>query len=569
MTRNLELAQLLYDISELLEITGENPFKIKAYARAARVIENIEDIEDIASQNRLEEIPGIGKGIAEKIKEYLRTGKIEFYEQLKEKVPEELHELLRINGIGAKTVQLLNKKLGIKSISELEEAARHHRLRRLEGFGATKEENIIKAIERYKLRSTRIPLSIALPLARDILNALKKSGFIERIEPAGSLRRKKESVGDIDILAISEHPKEAIEFFVHLPVVKEVLGKGSTKATIVTKDAIQVDLRIVENRSFGTSLQYFTGSKEHNIKLREIAKHRGLKLSEYEIEDVNTGKKIYFQSDDDVYTMLGLEPIPPELREDTGEIEAAAEKNLPKLVELKHIKGDFHVHTNWSEGKNSIEEMVMAAKKLGYEYIAVTDHSKSLGIAHGLSERRLLKQMEEIQRLNDKLEDFHIFTGVEVDIKADATLDLHDNILAECDVVVAALHVGQKQTRREIMRRLISAMENENVDIIAHPTGRIIGEREAYDVDIDILIETAASTNTVLEINAHPRRLDLNDVNARKAKSRGVRLAIGTDAHNKDNLELMEFGVNVARRGWLEKKDVINTKNVKYVRFKD
>lgn len=568
MTKNRELSQLLYDISELLEITGDNPFKIRAYAKAARVIENIEDIEEIASQNRLEDIPNIGKGIAEKIKEYLRTGKIKYYEELKQKVPGELHELLRINGIGAKTVQLLNKKLGIKSINQLVEAARHHRLRRLEGFGAAKEKNIIKAIERYKLRSSRIPLGIALPIARDILKALKESGLVERIELAGSLRRKKETIGDIDILATSEHPKEVIDVFVHLPVVKDILGKGLTKATIVTRDAIQIDLRIVENTSFGSSLQYFTGSKEHNIKLREIAKHKGFKLSEYQLEEVNTGKKIYFQRDDDIYTMLGLEPIPPEIREDAGEIEAAAERSLPRLVELRDIKGDFHVHTNWSEGKNSIEEMVMAAKKLGYQYIAITDHSKSLGIAHGLNEKRLIKQIEEIHRLNKKFEDFHIFTGVEVNIKADATLDLNDKILAQCEVVVAGLHVAQKQARRDIMRRLISAMENENVDIIAHPTGRIINEREAYDVDIGILIETATNTNTVLEINAHPLRLDLNDVNARKAKSR-VRLAIGSDAHSKDGLELMEFGVNVARRGWLEKKDVMNTRNLKHVRFKD
>ena len=342
-----------------------------------------------------------------------------------------------------------------------------------------------------------------------------------------------------------------------------------TKATIVTGDAIQVDLRIVESRSFGTSLQYFTGSKEHNIKLRDLARQKGFKLSEYDLEEVSSGKKIYCESDDEVYKKLGLSSIPPEIREDTGEIEAALEGRLPRLVNPGDIKGDFHVHTDWSEGRNTLEEMIGAAQRLGYEYIAVTDHSKALGVAHGMNEERMLAQIEKIQKLNEKLPDFHIFTGVEVDIKADASLDFQDDILEQCEVVVAALHTGQRQTRREITGRLITAMENENVDIIAHPTGRIIGERDAYDVDIDALLDAAAGTGTVLEINAYPGRLDLSDFNARKAKNRGVNMAIGTDAHNTGHLGLMEFGVNVARRGWLEKDDLINTLSSKEVRFKD
>lgn len=568
--KNSELASLLYNISELLEIKGENPFKVRAYAKAARAIEGtMEDIEEIASRKGLKDIPGVGESIAEKIEEYLTTGRIEFYEELSEQVPLDLHELLRIPGIGPKTLQFLHKELGIKSVEELEKAARQHRLRRLEGFGATKEENIIKAIERYRQRSTRIPLGTALPLARKIVEMLKKSEVMERIEPAGSLRRRKDTVGDIDILATSKDARAAIETFVQLPVVKSVLGKGSTKATIVTGEAVQIDLRIVEDKSFGTSLQYFTGSKEHNIKLRDMARQKGLKLSEYDLEEISTGKKIYCKSDNDVYRTLGLEPIPPEIREDTGEIEAALKGKLPGLVELKDIKGDFHVHTNWSEGTNTLTEMVEAARGLGYEYIAVTDHSRSLGVAHGLSEERLLEQIKEIDRLNDKLEVFHVFTGTEVDIKADASIDFPDSILKRCDVVVAALHVGQRQTRREITGRLITAMENENVDIIAHPTGRIIGEREGYDVDMDALLDAAASTGTVLEINAYPTRLDLDDVNARKAKSKGVMLAIGTDAHNTGHLGLMEFGINVARRGWLEKVDLINTRAAGDIRFKD
>jgi len=567
--RNAEVAALLYSVSELLELKGENTFKVRAYARAARAIEGmLEDIEEVAARGGLMEIPGVGESIAQKIEEYLATGKVGYYEELLKQVPAELHELMKIPGIGHKTALVLNDKLGVRTIDELDRAAKQHRIRRLPGFGAKKEENILKAIERYRQRSTRIPLGTALPLARRIVEALKSSGVIDRIEPAGSLRRRKETVGDIDILATSKDAKTAIEAFVHLPVVKNVLGKGTTKATIVTRDAIQIDLRILEDKSFGTSLQYFTGSKEHNIKLRDIARMKGLKLSEYDLEEVGTGRKVYCRTDDEVYLRLGLLPIPPEIREDTGEIEAALSGKLPELVEIKDLKGDFHVHTDWSEGMNTLEEMVEAAKKLGYEYIAITDHSKSLGVAHGLSEERLLEQIDRIHRLNDTLSDFHVFTGTEVDIRADASIDFPDSVLRQCDVVVAALHVGQKQTRREITGRLITAMENENVDIIAHPTGRIIGEREGYDVDMDALLDAAARTGTALEINAYPSRLDLNDTNARKAKSKGVKLTVDTDAHSTEQLGLMEFGMNVARRGWLEKNDLINTRHARDVRFK-
>ena len=567
--RNSEVARLLYDISELLELSGENIFKIRAYSRAARTIEgSTEDIEKIAKEKRLEEIPGVGVAIARKIEEYLTTGKLGFYEDLKKQVPQELHELIQIPGIGPKTVQYLHKELGIKSVKELEKAAKEHRLRRISHFGAVKEDNLLKSIERYRHRSMRLPLGTALPLVQEIVDLLNKSRSIERMEPAGSLRRRKETVGDIDILATSQYPEAAIETFVHLPLVKDILAKGSTKATIVTREDIQVDLRIMDRTSFGTSLQYFTGSKEHNIKLRDLARQKGFKLSEYDIEEISTGRKIYCNTEQEVYEILGLPPIPPEIREDAGEIEAALKGELPRLVEIGDIKGDFHVHTDWSEGANSISEMVEAAKKLGYEYIAVTDHSRALGVAHGLSEERLLDQIKEINKLNDGLDDFHVFAGIEVDIKADSNLDLPDNILKQCEVVIAALHTGQRQTRKEITGRLLTAMESENVDIIAHPTGRIIGKREEYDVDIDVLLDAAASTGTVLEINAHPARLDLSDINSRKGKNKGVRFAIGTDAHSASRLRNMEFGVNVARRGWLEKKDVMNSRSYRDVRFK-
>lgn len=570
MMRNVEIAELLYTISELLELKGENVFKIRAYAKAARAIEGItQDIENIAADNKLEDIPGIGESIAQKIGEYLRTGKVESFEELKKQVPQGFHELMKIPGIGPRTVQFLHNELGIKSVEELEKAAREHRLKRLSHFGAVKEKNILKAIQRYRQRSTRIPLGTAMPIVEEIIKGLKDSGFIEKIEAAGSFRRRKETVGDIDILATSKDAAAVIEAFVHLPHTMEILGKGLTKATIITREAIQVDLRIVDSRSFGTSMQYFTGSKEHNIKLRVLAKQKGFKLSEYELEEISTGRKLYFESDDEVYEKLGLIPIPPEIREDSGEIEADLSGRLPDLVRIEDISGDFHVHTDWSEGKNTILEMADGARKLGYGYIAITDHSKALGAAHGMNEEKLHKQIKEIHTLNDELTNFKVFSGIEVDIKADSSLDLPDSILKQCEVVVAALHTSQKQPRREIMSRLITAMENENVDILAHPTGRIIGEREAYDLDIEMLLDTAADTGTVLEINAHPARLDICDVNVRKAKNKGIKIAIGTDAHNTGHLAFMKFGVDVARRGWLEKKDLLNTSPAKELKFKD
>lgn len=567
--KNAEVAALLYDISELLELTGDNPFKIRAYSRAARAIENLnEDIELVSSQGRLDAIPGIGEGIAKKIGEYLRTGKVGFHEDLMKQVPKELSELLRVPGIGPKTVQQLHKELGIASIDALEKAAKEHRLRRLPRFGETREKNILKAIERYRARSARIPIHIALPIVQDIIAALRRSEHAIDVIEAGSLRRRKDTIGDIDILATSDAPEALVREFTHLPAVREVLGSGTTKATVIVSDAIQVDLRIVEARSFGTSLQYFTGSKEHNVKLREIAQKKGFKLSEYSLEEVSTGRQIYCRTEEEVYEKLGMQYIPPELREHSGEIEAAQSHSLPELVMLSDIRGDLHVHSDWSDGKNTIEEIARAASSMGYEYLGICDHSRSLGIANGLSEERLSDQIKEIHRLNEKLENFKVLAGIEVDIKADATLDLPDSILRECDVVVAAVHSAMRQDRRTLTVRIIKAMENQNVDIIAHPTGRIIGEREAYEADMNAVLDAALRTETALEINAYPSRLDLTDVYARKAKKLGVKIAINTDAHDTGQLKLMDFGVGVARRGWLESRDIFNTKSRNELKFK-
>ncbi|MDH7596649.1 MAG: DNA polymerase/3'-5' exonuclease PolX [Methanothrix sp.] len=558
--RNKEIAAILYEMGELLEIRGENRFKVIAYSKAARAIESLkEDIEEVWRRGELDRIPGVGKAIAEKISEYLTTGHIKAYDELVSTIPQGMKELLQLQGVGPKTVALLHEKLNISTIDELEAAARQHRIRRLPGMGPTKEANILKAIERYRRRSTRIPLSAAARIVERIMRHLEGIEGLSNITVAGSFRRGKETVGDIDILATSSRPSESIAAFVRMPMVDEILGQGPTKASIIVEGTVQVDLRIVEPRSYGTLLQYFTGSKEHNVKLRSIALQRGYSLSEYSLKRLDTGEELFFDREEDVYKALGMQYIPPELREDRGEIEAALASHLPDLVELSSMKGDLHVHSTWSDGIGSIEDLVAHARSLGYEYVAITDHSPSVGIAGGLSDERLLEKVDAISRMNERLDGFRILAGTEVDIRADGSLDYTDDILERCDVVVAAIHMAQSQREREINSRLVAAMENEHVDIIAHPTGRIIGRREPYQVDMELILETAAKTGTIMEINAYPERLDLSDEWARRAKELGVKMAISTDAHSPEQLEFMRYGVTVARRGWLEPSDVINT----------
>ncbi len=559
MKKNQEIAEVLYNIAELLELKGENTFKIRAYNKAARAVEGLStDIEEIYAAEELESIPGVGSAIAGKIGEYLRTGRLGYYDELCKEIPAGLSEMLKIPGLGPKTVQLVYEKVGITDIDALEQAARTHRLRRLPGFGQTKEKNIIKAIERYRQRSGRIPFGKAYALVDEIFQFLDHYMETGTIVPAGSLRRGRDTVGDIDLLAIHDSPVQLINAFVGMPIVGQVLGKGKTKATIVTRDVVQVDLRIMEARSYGTSLQYFTGSKDHNVKLRSIALKQGLSLSEYALEDTGSGEKIYCDNERAVYQRLGLQYIPPELREDAGEIEAALAGSLPRLITLQDIKGDLHVHSDWSDGVDSIESLADAAQQRGYRYLGITDHSRSLGIAQGLAEDKLLEQIEEISSLNEKRENFTILSGTEVDIKADGTIDLPDSVLETCDVVIAAVHSAHQQDERTMTGRIIKAMENPNVDILAHPSGRLIGERDPYRVNMTAVLEAAERTGTAMEINAHPSRLDLADVYVRKAKELGVKVAIGTDAHSSDGLDMMRFGVMVARRGWLEKDDVIN-----------
>jgi DNA polymerase (family 10) len=556
--KNLEIAQIFDRMADILEFKGENRFKVNAYRRASRVIGSIaDDIEDLYREGRLMEIPGVGSGIAEKIAEYLDTGKMGKYEEALEGVGEGLIRLIEIPGIGPSTLRMVYEELGIKDIQGLEKAATEGKLRELKGMGEKKEENILRGIRLFKESQKRIPIGIALPLVKEIIDSLKKKTGLEEIEPAGSLRRMKETVGDIDILAAGSHGREIISSFVTLPLVKEVLASGETKGSIIAEGNVQVDMRVVERGSFGAALQYFTGSKLHNIHLREMAKKLGLKISEYGI--FRGDKKIGGEREEEIYSALGLDWIPPELREDRGEIEAARDKNLPHLVSIGDIKGDFHVHTNWSDGSDSIEDMVKKAKEIGYEYIAITDHSKSTKIANGLTEERLSRQIKEIRELSKKIKGIKVLAGTEMDIRTDGTLDFPDRLLKELDIVVAAIHIGFKEDEETITGRLISAMKNPYVTIIAHPTGRLISSREPYKVNIKKVFEAAAETGTVLEINAYYDRLDLNDVYCQMAKEMGVKMAVDTDAHHTSQLSMMEYGIGVARRGWLEKDNLINT----------
>jgi DNA polymerase (family 10) len=558
--KNREVANILYEMAELLELHAENRFKIIAYGKAARAVESLkEDIEQVCRERRLDSIPGVGTAIAQKIEEYLRTGKIQAHQDLLKETPAGLAELLQISGLGPKTIFLLHEKLNITNLDELEKAAREHRIRRLPRMGPTSEKNILKAIERYRKRSNRILLSVAEPIVDEVLSYLKGMNGLENITAAGSYRRSKETVGDIDILATASRPEEIIAAFVRMPMVDEVLGKGPTKASVIVRETIQVDLRIVEHRSYGTVLQYFTGSKDHNVHLRQVALERGYSLSEYSLKRLVDGKDLFFAREEDVYAALGMRYVPPELREDTGEIEAALQDRLPKLVELGDIRGDLHVHSEWSDGRASIEEMAKAAQALGYEYIAISDHSPSVGIAGGLTPEQLNQKIEAIAAINETLKGFTILVGTEVDIRADGKLDYPNELLARCDVVVASVHMAQQQKERAITGRLITAIENENVDIIGHPTGRIIGRRDPYEVDMQSVLEAAARTGTIMEVNAYPDRLDLNDAWSRTAKEMGVRMCIDSDAHDPEHLSVMKYGVKVARRGWLEKKNIQNT----------
>ncbi len=553
--KNRVIAEMFEKIADVLEYQGEIPFKVNAYRKAARVIRDMqEDIEDVWREGRLEQIPGIGKALATKIDEYLTTGKMTKYEEVVKSVPAGLIELLEIQNLGPKTVALANKELGVESLDDLKRVIEDGRLAQLPGLGEKKVENILKGIELYEKAQERISIGLALPLVEEIITQLKKETGIDTMTHAGSVRRMKETVGDIDILVQTDKGAEVIEKFVHLPQVTRILAAGDTKGSVIVEDRIQIDLRAIRKESFGAALQYFTGSKAHNIHLREIAKKNGLKINEYGV--FRGEEKIAGETEEDVYGSLSLAWIPPEMREDRGEIELAAENRLPKLIELKDIRGDLHVHSKWSDGGATIEEVVQAAVARGYEYIAICDHSQSVKYAHGLDEERVQQKLEEIAKLQEKFPQIRILAGTEVDILSDGSLDYSDTILSQFDIVVAAVHQGFKQ---QVTERLLAAMDNPHVFIIAHPTGRLISKREGYEMEIEKVMKKASETGTVLEINSYYDRLDLSDVNARRAKEMGIKLAINTDTHQLYQLDMIKLGVGVARRAWLEARDVINT----------
>jgi DNA polymerase (family 10) len=561
--KNQELAKIFTEISEYLEMDGV-PFKPYAYQKAALTLETLkDDVEDLYRKGgfkALKSIPGVGESIAKKIEEYLTTGRIEYYEEYKRKLPIELDEIVGVEGVGPKKAKALYEQLGIRTLEELEAAARAHRIAPLFGFGDKTEQNILQAIEFLKASKGRFLLGEILPLAQRVLEELRRLPEVERADTAGSLRRMKETIGDVDFLVISKNPARVMDFFVNQPGVVKIWGHGTTKSSVRMKEGFDMDLRVIPPESYGAALQYFTGSKDHNIALRKIALDRGYKLSEYGLFEGS--RLIAAQTEEEVYGKLGMPWIPPELRENRGEIEAALAGRLPQLVGYDDIRGDLHVHCNWDGGANSIEEIVQAAMALGYDYVGISDHTQYLRIERGLNEERLLARNREIDRINDRLSregrNFRVLKGCEANILADGSIDIKDEVLAELDFVIAGIHSHFRMPREEMTRRLLTAMHNPHVDIISHPTGRILKRREEYSVVFSDLLQGAKDTGTILEINSYPERLDLGDVNILAAKQAGIKMVINTDSHNISQLHLMPFGISQARRGWAAKEDIIN-----------
>ncbi len=562
---NKELSQIFNDIADILELKNDNPFRIRAYRKAALVMDDLtDDVTVLISTGKLADLPGIGKDLYSKIEEYIRTGKIETYEELKKDFPQGLLDILYIPGVGPKTAKLLYDKYGIDSIEKLEAYANSDRLKDIKGIKDKIITNILKGIALKKSIQGRFPLGTALPIGEMILQELHGVKGVSNIEIAGSIRRRKETVGDIDILVTSDKPELLMDKFVQLKDIERILSHGSTRSSAILKNThIQVDVRVVEKGSFGAALAYFTGSKAHNIKLREIAIKKGYKLNEYGVFDVKNDKKISGATEQDVYNTLGLQLVPPEIREDQGEIELAIEHKLPELILQEDIRGDVHMHTVYSDGDSTIEQMAAHAKSLSYEYIAITDHSQSLGIARGLDPERLESQIKEIDAFNKASSGIKVLKGMEVDILGDGSLDMDNAMLDRLDIVIGSIHSGFKQPREKITKRIIMAMETGLVDLIGHPSGRLIGERDAYDVDWDAVFSAANKYRVAMEINSYPLRLDLTDTMIKRAHSKGLKFMITTDSHDPKQMRYMSYGVSVARRGWLEKDDVMNTKNYK------
>jgi DNA polymerase (family 10) len=561
--KNQEVAEIFGAMADILAIQGEGYHRIMAYRRAAENVAALgRPIEEVWQAGELEDIPGIGKTLASKIDEWLDTGRLEAYEKLQAQVPAGVVEMLQVPDVGPKKAALFWEELGITTVKALEQAARDGRLRELPGMGAKSEQKVLAGIEALKRRSGRTLLGVAWPLAHAMLTELREVEGVVQAAPAGSLRRMRETVGDLDLLVASEDPEPVMACFRELPQVAEVLLSGSTKTSIRTREGFQVDLRVLEPTRWGTALQYFTGSQAHNISLRALALDKGLSLSEYALKRQD-GTEILCATEEEVYAALGLPFIPPELREDRGELEAALAGRLPKLVEMGDLKGDLQFHTTWSDGHQSLLEMAQAAKAYGLKYALVTDHSHSLGVAKGMTVDDLHRQRAEVDEVNRKMGGaFRVLAGVEVEVRADGSLDFADEVLAELDLVVAAVHTGLRQDREQVTARMLSAIRNPHVDVIAHPTGRFIDEREGADLDMDAVFRAAAKTGTALEVNAYPKRLDLRDAHVRRAVDLGAKLAISSDTHDVQGFRWLPFGVATARRGWARDEDVINTWDV-------
>jgi len=559
---NRELAEIFQNIANLLEIKGEVIYKILAYRKAADSLNDLgRDIYAVWQEGGLEEIPGVGKAIAEKIEELLSTGELGFYEKLKSEVPFGLVGVLQVPDLGPKKAALFWREIGVTNLAELEAAARAGRLRSLPGMGEKSEAKIIAGIEALSRRTTRISLGRAWPVAQELIRFLRQQPGVAAVEAAGSLRRMRATVGDIDLLVAAEDSTAVMTAFTQHPDVARVLGHGATKSSVEFFHGLQAQLWVHPPERFGTALQYATGSKDHNVRLRELALKQGLSLSEHSLARQD-GSEILCATEEEVYSVLGLPWIPPELREDRGEVQAGRLGELPPLLELTDMLAELHVHSDWSDGRLSILEMAHAARQRGKKVLAITDHSVGLGVAGGLSVDEIKHQRAEIGAAQSALGDsLTILQGAEVEIRSDGSLDYPDEVLAELDIVIASLHSGLRQPREKVTERTISAIRNPHVDVIAHPTGRMIPDREGADLDMDAVLAAAAEAGVALEINAHPSRLDLDDIYARQAVEQGVLLCINTDAHTDSDLDLLHFGVSTARRGWIEASQVINTWN--------
>lgn len=561
--KNLEIAKILHEIADILEMKGV-PFKPMAYRKAAIAIESLsEDIRDIFKRGELEEIPGVGESIAKKIIEIIKTGKLRYHQKLKASMPVDIGELMGVRDVGPKTIKLLYKKLKVKNLKDLKKAAKQQKIRGIKGLGKTIEENILENIKFKRASGGRMLLSQAIPIAEEIKQKLSSLKEVKKFEITGSYKRKKETIGDLDILMISDKPAKVIDSFCSWSEVKKTIAKGRMKASVVLKDGLRIDLYVLSEEKFGSALNYFIGSREHNIELRKVALKKGYTLSEHGLFSTRTKKRVAGRTEEEIYNKLKMQFIPPELRENRGEIEAALRKRLPKLVEPKDLNGDFHCHTNWSDAKNTIEQMALEAQRLGFKFIAITDHASPLMVTRSrgssnLDDKRVKKYIKAIDNVQKKVK-IKIFKGAEVDIKKDGTLNLKKATLKELDVVLAAVHSALKMPEREMTQRICYALENYPVNILAHPTTRLIGGRAPCHLNIEKIFRVAKSTNTFLEADSYPNRLDLNDINIKAAIEAGCKISLGSDAHSKDQIHFVRtMGIPLARRGWATSKDILN-----------